>query len=66
MMAVAKPITVLSPATIGVNEQNRVPRVELRDLFVPATEGECELVPGPGPHDQASGLVERLQARKVL
>jgi electron transfer flavoprotein beta subunit len=66
MMAVSKPITLLSLTDIGVRQNRLAPRVVLRDLFVPATEGKCELVPGHAPVDQANEVVDRLRARKVL
>lgn len=66
MMAMRKPIPVLAAGDLDVDADRTAPRVQLRDLLIPTSEGDCELIAGDEPRDQAGSLVTRLRERKVL
>lgn len=66
MLAMRKPIELLGAADVAVNSDRLAPRVELVDLYIPATGGECELVEGEEPAAQATDLLQRLRERKVI
>lgn len=66
MMAMRKPITVLGSGEIGVDASLLAPRLELLDVYVPASEGECEIIEADDAAGKAVALVQRLRERKVL
>lgn len=60
----AKP-TVVTPADLGLSEEDLAPRVLLTRQFVPEVQGNCEFLQGDATQ-MAQELIERLKADSIL
>lgn len=58
--------TVVTPDAVGVSGDALRPRVTLAEQFVPAIQGNCELIEGETPAELAVGLVIRLREDGIV
>jgi electron transfer flavoprotein beta subunit len=58
--------TLITPAELGVGEDELAPRVMLECLFVPSVQGNCEYINGPSPVQSARTLIARLREERLL
>jgi electron transfer flavoprotein beta subunit len=57
---------VVTPAELGLTDDDLRPSVVLTKQFVPSVQGNCEFIEGESAAAQAHALVERLRAEMVL
>jgi electron transfer flavoprotein beta subunit len=66
MAATRKRPTVWSQADLGLDESQAESRVTLRELFVPVSDQECEMIQGEDPADSARLLALKLREAKII
>ncbi len=69
MMAAKKPLATWSAADLGVSADQvgvRGRKVELRRLYAPVQESQCEFVEGDSPEEKGRALAQKLRAAKVI
>lgn len=66
MMATRKPITLYGAADLGVDAAKLAPKTELRELFIPVSDGVCEIIEGDDGAAWAQNLTRRLRELKVV
>ncbi len=64
MAAARKQVTEWSLADLGLGAIS--PKLNLERLFIPVNEGECEIIEGDSPQEQAANLVRRLREAKII
>jgi len=65
MAAQKKEVTVWNAQDIGV-DPSRVKRTNLLKLFIPAHEGECQVVEGESPEEAGENLALKLREAKII
>lgn len=58
--------TVLSADDLGVSDEELTPRVELMRQYVPEIQGNCEMIGGETPEEQAANLIAALREIQAL
>jgi len=66
MAATRKKPTIWSAADLGLDASDSVPRIILRDLFVPVSDRECEIIEGEDAADSGRLLALKLREDKVI
>ncbi len=66
MAATRKKPTIWSAADLGLNASDSEPRITLRDLFVPVSDRECEIIQGEDAADSARLLALKLREDKII
>ncbi|MDP7588121.1 MAG: electron transfer flavoprotein subunit beta, partial [Dehalococcoidia bacterium] len=66
MAATRKKPTIWSAADLGMDAADSASRITLRDLFVPVSDQDCEIIEGEDPADAGRLLALKLREDKVI
>ena len=66
MAATRKKPTIWSAADLGLDAAQSTSRITLRDLFVPVSDQDCEIIEGEDPADSGRLLALKLREDKVI
>ena len=66
MAATSKKPTIWSAADLGLDASQSASRITLRDLFVPVSEQDCEIIEGEDPADSGRLLALKLREDKII
>ena len=66
MAATRKKPTVWNTGDLELDPDTLIPKVQLRDLFVPVNTQECEFIEGEDEVDAAKNLALRLREEKLI
>jgi electron transfer flavoprotein beta subunit len=66
MAATRKKPTIWSAADLGLDASQSDPRITLRDLFVPLSDQECEIIEGDDAADSGRLLALKLREDKII
>ena len=66
MAATRKKPTIWSAADLGLDAAQSASRITLRDLFVPVSDQDCEIIEGEDPADSGRLLALKLREDKVI
>ena len=66
MAATRKMPTIWSAADLGLDASDSAARITLRDLFVPVSDRECEIIEGEDAADSGRLLALKLREDKII
>lgn len=66
MAATRKKPTIWSRADLELEESEAEERISLRDLFIPVSDQECEIIEGENPADAGRLLALKLREAKII